>query len=390
MPRRTRPLLLIAALCTPGCAPSVIPEFNAARDAALADPGPAPQDWEPDAVVTLSERLVDEALEDLLDVHGKMESAIDVGPLKATPKLKVTGVELSRARCADCLGIKAELGGHLKVSTPLGAVKAPVSAMLDFDAVFGLDAAEDTWTLTIAPKKVRQVDVDVAGADFSPLTQPLTSWVSDALAQAGPLPVADLGSSALPIRGMKVSPAGRDLRLQLLTATPDPVAVREPDGPPGEGWRLDLATDTLLDLARKATFQAEPLPHSIVPEPTSLIVTDDTFVLGLRLWHVKGRGWWRDYDVHGHLKVQGNDIELTPQNVDDVARSRGAAWADPLAALAQGAILKALERALETSVPAVHRDKGEKVRLVVTIEAIEGREAVVVAHGGLKVTQPKR
>jgi len=109
------------------------------------------------------------------------------------------------------------------------------------------------------------------------------------------------------------------LVLELLTDTPDPQAVREPDQVPGNGWRLDLATDSLLDLARIASFRAEPLPRQIVAEPTSLYVDGRSFTLGLRLWRVKGRGWWRDYSVTGTLAVTGDDrIALTPERVEPV------------------------------------------------------------------------
>ena len=84
MRHATLPLLL--ALCT-ACAPSVIPMYEAARDEALADPGPAPENWSPDAVLVLSAPLVDEALEGILAEHGTLKGDVPLGPVTATSKL---------------------------------------------------------------------------------------------------------------------------------------------------------------------------------------------------------------------------------------------------------------------------------------------------------------
>lgn len=378
---------LLVFLCA--CAPSVIADFEHARSEALADPGPAPADWEPDAHLTLSDAVVDASLEQLLAVHGSVDHRIEAGPVAARPNLVVKRASLSAARCPGCTRVDARLTGDLTVQTPLGAIAAPVRADLVFDAVFALGELDGSRVLTLAPRTVQTLDVSVAGTDLRALTDPLTEWISEAITDSPPVAIAELGGT-LPIRAIRVVPGDGLLRLDLLTATPDPAPIPEPDGLPGNGWRLDLSTDALLDIARAASMQAEPLPRGIVAEPTSLYVDGDSFVLGLRLWRTTGRGWWRDYTVRGSLEVvprQGEKtaIALTPAGVVEEGHSKGAAWADPLAALGQGVILKTLERALETSLPGTVREGGRKLQWEVRIDAVEGRGAAVVAHGGLSV-----
>lgn len=382
--RAILPLLVFAS----ACAPSVIPAFEAARDQALADPGPAPAAWRPDAIVTMSPVLVDLALRQLLESQAQVVGTLDVGLLRATPTVTVERVSLGDATCDRCLSVDAGLRGSLAVSTPLGSIAAPLRADLSFDAEFEVLELDGSWTVTLAPREVRTVDVRVGGTDLSALTGPVVGWLTDALA-GHRVPVADLGSASLPLRAMRVRPLGEGLRLELLTDTPAPVAVPDPDLVPESGWRLDLATDALVDLARATSLGAEPGPHGIVAEPTALFASGDRFVLNLRLWRVVGRGWWRDYVVHGTLAVRDGAIVLTPDQVEDAGHSPGAAWTDPMAGLAHGRILRTVERALETSVPAVHDTTGQPLPVLeVRIEELRGLGTVIVGHGAMVLGQP--
>lgn len=379
---------LLPILLTTGCAASVIPAFEAARDRALADPGPAPEAWQPDAIITMSPVLVDLSLRRLLESQTEVAGALDVGLLKATPRVTVEHVALGTGTCDRCLSVDAGLSGTLVVDTLLGSASAPMRAELSFDAEFEVLELDGSWTVTLAPRAVRTVEVHVAGADLTALTEPVVGWLTDALS-GHRVPVADLGSPSLPLRAMRVAPVGEGLRLELLTDTPTPAPVLEPDGLPLDGWRLDLATDSLLDLARAASLGAEPGEHGIVAEPTALFATADEFVLNLRLWRVMGRGWWRDYEIHGTLTVADGEIALTPERVVDLGHSRGASWTDPLAGLAHGRILRTVERALETSVPAIHDTEGQALPLLeVRIEEITGLGPVIVGQGSMTLGPP--
>ena len=377
-----RVLLLLCFLLT-GCAASVIPAWEAARDHALQDPGPPPSQWEPDAVLLLSEALVDDALVVLLAEQGNLRGEIAAGPITAVPDLSVRQVDLKAAKCERSLRVRAELEGVITVRSLLGEVDAPVRADLRFDAVFDVVQAGEVWSLTVAPRKLHHVEIDLAGADLAAFVQPIRTWLEEAVVRQPPLPLADLGSTDLPIRAMRVIPVRRDLRVDLLTTTHQARPLSTGTDAIEQGWRLDLSAPALLDLARRAAFEAGPISHDVVVEPTSLYIEEDVFTLGLRLWRLKGRGWWRDYEIDGRVTVEGRGISLQPTDVRDRGHSRGAAWADPLAALGEGVILKAIERAMETSLPAIHRERGAALKVVVQIEQVDGNGDVLVLHGGL-------
>jgi len=149
------------------------------------------------------------------------------------------------------------------------------------------------------------------------------------------------------------------------------------------GWQMHIAEETLLQLARKASFEKGPLEHDIVVEPTLLHFTRDGFTLGLRLWRVKGRGWWRDVVIAGDIEIAKKRIKLHPKSVAEAGKSRGAAWADPLAALAQGLILKSIENTLETSLPRTKSLKSKESKARVEVTSVTGAEQTLILRGQL-------
>ena len=380
------PMLFLALTA---CAPSVIPLYEAARNEALSAPGPAPKSWEPDATLFLSHTLIDEALATLLAQNGAFQTEIGGKLLMTTPELEVTEVVLKAADCDRCVRVIASLDGAIGVRSPLIDTSVPVNTKLRFDAVFDVDRNGEEWLLIVQPQKVISARFEVGGTEIANLTRGMTKWLEAAIGELPPVEVAKLGSPDLPIRGLRVVPIGRNLRLDLLTETRTTKHIVASEEPPADGWRLDLSTDALVDLARVAAFNAEALPLSIVAEPTSLLVEGGTFTLGLRLWRIKGRGWWRTYEVTGDAAVRNKGVVLTPLEVVEVDKSQGAAWADPLLALGHGIILKTLENAINTSVPAIHRQKGGNLKVVVQIAKLEGSGDVLSVEGQLDLAPKK-
>ncbi len=379
------------ALALSACAPTVIPLYEEARTEALADPGPLPDVWHPDAVVHLSEAMLTDTLDVLLESEGTLSETLDVALLKATPNLKVTQLVLGEADCDQCLGVDATLKGDVLVDSPLGKHKAKISAKLSFDAEFAVVAGDTRWVLTVVPRRVRKVKLTVGGTGLKAVTTPISTWLqSHLLADIEPIPMAELGSADLPLRAMRVVPSGNAIQVHLLTATPTPTAIPMQTVVLKTGWQLELASDSLVDLARIATFNAGPVARDIVPEPTSFHFDEDQFVLGLRLWGTSGRGWWRDYEVRGDIDFEGRNITLVPGKVTETDHSRGAGWADPRIMLGKGVVLKAIEGALQTSLPAVHRDKGDALRVVVKIKSLTGNDNAVVADGSFLLKEQKK
>ena len=134
---------------------------------------------------------------------------------------------------------------------------------------------------------------------------------------------------------------------------------------------------------------AEPLDFDIVPEPTHLTIEGDTFELGLRLWRVSGRGWWRDYTISGTVEAGTKRVLLAPVSVTKDAASPGAALVDPLAFLGQGVILRTIESALNTSMPASRADRFIGLDAALSVSKVQGEHGAVIVDGTLALTPAK-
>lgn len=383
----TRPSPALAIPLLLGCAKSVLPDYEAAKREALAAPAALPSNWKPDAVLHLSQDLVDAWLGAALDAHGTLTGTIDTGLAELTPKLTVRELALTRAPgCVDCLQVNATLEGRVGWSTVLGSGATDAEVTLAFDAVFEAAPRSDgVWVVRATPRRVRDLKVDIAGAALVDAKVPIRAWLDDALAQQiGPIALAELGSSDLPLLGARVVPSGRTVQVQLHTASPTPVAVPTDRVRPADDWQVTLSQDSLLDLARAATFRHGAVGYDVVPEPTTLRIDGNGFVLGLRLWRVRGRGWWRDYVVRGTVETKPRRVLLVPGTVEEGPRSPGAVWVDPLAALAEGVVLKTIEKALTTSLPASHEGVTENVAMTLEIATVSGNGTVLDASGSLR------
>jgi hypothetical protein len=336
-----------------GCA-SILPAYQEAREAALADPGPAPESWAPDAVIHLSAALIDDVVAAAITEHGTFQATVDAGLATLEPRLRVDRLKFVRGdRCDDCVGVEIALDGEVAWTTPVLSGSTPVTADGRLDAIFTVEPSADRWQVTVRPRRLRDLTVELGTmkASAAGLSSALREWIDASLLASVPAqPIASLGEG-LPVRAVRVVPDARTLQIHVLTNVPEPGAVDVAEARPKDGWRLDIAASSLLALARAEAFRAGPVTHDVLPEPTSLVVTDDGFQLGLRLWRVRGKGWWRDYTIEGTAGVKRGRLELEPISVVEGDRSPGAALVDPIAALGEGVILKAIEGAVDTTVP---------------------------------------
>ncbi|MEM6930511.1 MAG: hypothetical protein AAF602_26475, partial [Myxococcota bacterium] len=349
--------VLVALL---GCV-SVIPEFEAAKARALAAPGPTPSQWQPDGVLHMSGPAINAMVRDAIQDYGTFTARIDLTALALVPNLELTDMAVLPAEnvesCDDCLGVSMNLDGTLDLETLVGTTSTTLGATGSMDVRFHVDQAEDgTWTVSVQPTRFRFLDVTVGPltAGVGGLGETIQGWIDrNLIATVPPQPMMSLAPEDLPVSALRIVPDDGSMQFHLLTRATQRGAVDPAQPPPVTGWRMDLSQRSLVALARTEAFQAEPLARGIVPVPNLFEMDSDSFTLGLRLWRTEGRGWWRDYEVEGTVKVENDEIKLAATDVDQVGKSPGAAAADPLVALARGLILKFIEGAFETSLPAV-------------------------------------
>jgi hypothetical protein len=384
-----------------GCPSAVLSQYEEARTAALADPGPVPSDWRPDASLYLSPKLLDRLLVAVLEEHGTLQDEISVsiplgGRLTLQPDLTVESIDLqSTNRCADCLAVDVTLTGPVAWRAGRNRGEVPVTAHAEFDTAFeSTTDGEGVWTVTARPRDVRALNLELGGttAMIEPLLESaLGDWFrAELLRRIPPIDLGSFGNEEVPLRAVKVASARRGLAVGLLSASPTPDPLGEVEQRAKRGWRLDISSDSLLDLAQAASFRAGPVSHDVVIEPTALSFTPDGFALEMRLWRPVGRGWWRDYSVQGQLELEKRRVVLTPTSVEEGAKSKGAFFVDPLAALGEGRILQAIEDSINTAVPSRYVTTAEGLRLSANLTGLESASGMVTLRGDLEIGRAKR
>lgn len=365
---------MVVLLALSGCA-SVIPQFEAAKSRALAAPGPTPTVWEPDVVLHMSGPATNALVREAIQDYGTFSAKIDLRAVALVPNLELTRMEVAAGQdCDDCLGVGIDLDGVLGLETLVGATETTLGATGSMDVKFLVDrAADETWTVSVQPTRFRFLDVTVGPitAGVGGLGETIQGWIDrNLIASVPPQEMMSIAPEDLPVRALRIVPDGESMQFHLLTNAVERGRVPV-DGPvPDSGWRMDISQRSLASLARTEAYKQPPAARGIVPVPNVFSMDSDSFRLGLRLWRVEGRSWYRDVEVFGTVSVENAEIKLKPDRVEQVAKSPGATAADPLAALGRAIILKVIEDAFETSLPAVQGQ--DTIAIISSIEATEG------------------
>lgn len=376
-----------------GCG-SILEQYELARAAALADPGPVPDHWAPDAAILLSPALVDDVVAEATEQAGTLRQKIDAGLVTLEPALAIERLDVRAGGCERCLSLDVRLDGKVGFSTPIVSGSAPLVVDGRLDAELTAERTGDVFTVYVAPRSlaVTTFELGTLKAGIPDVRGTIVDWLSQAiLANLEPIALTEVGGAELPMRAVRVVPVGEGVRVDLLTASPVFGAVPRDSAIPAEGFRVELALSSLVALARAEAFRYGPVGHDIVADPTSLDLGPDGFVLGLRLWHVASGAWWRDYTVTGEVRLRdGKLVRFVPTSVTEDAQSRGAAWADPLVALLEGKVIEVIDGAIDQTLPAKHVERIGDVRTRVELQEIDAYEGVLRASGSVGMREVKR
>ena len=370
-----------------GCA-SVIPQYEAAMERALAAPDPTPSRWVPDAVLHLSDDVVNEVVQAAIEDYGTFSSTWDLAIASFSPDMELSSMQIMAGHnCDDCLGIQIQLDGALKYTSLLGDGQTELAATGSLDAGFDISQNEEgDWTVSVQPRRFRFLDVTLGSltVGVAGVSESVKDWIDrNLVTRVPPQQVMVIDKDDLPLADVEIVPDQETIQFHLLTMANQRGQVPVGGPRPESGWRMDISTESLVALARAEAFKAGPMALGIVSEPTMLSVDGDSFEMGLRLWRTEGRGWWRDYKVNGSVAVEQDEIRLTATDVTQTDKSPGAGLTDPLSALARGLILRYIEKAFETSMPAA---QGEGT--VVVIESISSEQGAIRASGSLDIAAP--
>ncbi len=394
MTRSGRTALLLTLACS-SCSGNIHALYEEARLEALADPGPVPPGWSPDAELGLSWELVTtlaarELQQRLESPQGRLKLELPLG-LEATvvPDLELRDTQLRpAAACATCVRVDSAFEGEL--DWKLGQLEGSVPLSLEAQAVLEL-VSRDTVDGSIVEATLKRASVQLPD-DLQvdrlkiDLEDPLSRWVQERIERDfTPIPVAEIGTAEVPIRGMSLATSDDYLLVRVLTSSPLRSGSLAPHA--SGDWYLSLDEQAVLGLARRDAFEEGELELEIFADPRSLSVSQQEFSLGLRLWRLAGAGWWRDYQVAGTIAVEGGELSLEPREVAEVDHSRGAALADPLALLAEGMILEAIEEALHIARPAQLTEPIGGAELVLSVDRALGGGGALSLQGSATVKE---
>ncbi|MFK7926596.1 MAG: hypothetical protein AB8H79_00290 [Myxococcota bacterium] len=351
---RWLPIVLLVA----ACAKSVIPEYEARKSAVLSPPREVPAGWQGDGALLLSTNLVDGLVTAGLDKSGALKRKVELGTMAHfTPNLAVTSLDLQPSTsCKTCVRISASLGGQCSWKLGASSGNRPLTGDIDFEGELQAVRSGESWALQLVPRKVNSAKLKLGGRTFRTVAKMADAAVQDWATQhifdeIKPLTITRFEAKNLPLRAMRVVPEGDGIRVDLLTEAAKVDFIEPTPVGKGEDWSLTLSQGALLHVAKKAAFEQGVLGYDVAVEPTSLQVDRGTFVMGVRLWRLKGRGWWRDVRVTGTWTKTKAGFDFQAIEANEVDQSKGAALVDPLAALVEGRILHAVEDAVSRSVP---------------------------------------
>ena len=382
-----RPALLALALA--GCASHVPELYQAERDAVLAPLPAPPADWPAEVAVRVSSRAVGgiaraaveaglEQLDERIAVDAPLGVTAWIRPTVAVDALEVrpTGA------CDGCLRFDADLAGKVKWAVGGLDGRLPFTARLAGTVRFEVEEKGDRYRVRGRLVDVGKARVSAGAVRELDVAGLLGDHIDEALARVKPFTLAAFGSEGLPVRALRLDSTNRALVVEALTAARGAVPVAAPHAAPGTDWDLRVADDTVLALARRLAFQAGTITdYTIALDPRSLAVREHGFDLGLRLWRLAGRGWWRDYLVHGEVTVGRRQVRFRSTGAEEGDKSPGAGLADPLALLAEGRILEAVADGIREAVPA---SKGAVIgsrQLRARIADVRGLDGVVTVTG---------
>ena len=377
------PILLFAA-----CTPDVRALYETERTLAMAVATDRPSAWHPDLTVQIStpafESVVETAISAALSAdRDPIKLSLLITTAELRPKLTAKKAQVSPSNaCAACLAFDTDISG--KVRWEVAGVGASFPLDLSANGVMELRIV-DGKKLEARVHHIGKISLklkDVGDLKANP-SEELQGWIRASLSdQLPPIPLTELDTKNIPARDLRIATTGDALSLEVLTDVPG----AKPNAPlavPSAGFQLLLSESALTGLARRQAFAAGEVGYDVAVDPRAMHVEGTEFTMGLRLWRLVGRGWWRDYTITGTLGIVDGKVKLTPKTVAETAKSPGADFVDPLAALVQGRILDAIADAIDRSLPA-HKAAnvaGTKMKAVVT--EVRGQDETLVVSGTL-------
>lgn len=374
------------------CANNIQALYDAEKTQVMAAPPPIGNSWEPEmrlrfsdqALQALAETAVDGGLlkaEDKITFKGPLGVEAELAPDVAVKGIKI-GASTSCEACLD-LGIDLDGKGKWKVSSLKGEV--PIS--LNVKAVLGFDVKKEgeTYTVTGRLKDVGSVKVKTELAGDVDLAKPLQGWTESLAKKIPPMEITSFGGEDLPLRAFRLTTTSGALTMEAVSDVAGGGPVKVPAKPLSQGWEMSISTATALAMMRRAAFEAGVIDYDVAADPRALELQGTVFTMGVRLWRLTRSGWWRDYNITGQIEVAERGIKLVPKVAKEGEKSQGAGIADPLALLAEGAILDAVSDGLAQTLPSSESTTLGDKSVTARVTTVRGMASSLIVSGDLEI-----
>lgn len=357
---------------------------------AEVDQAPLADGWAPEATVLLdgsrlARTLTELARQELSHVPETLTPSVPLDvDVQIRPRVTLESLSVAATdACASCLLVSQRLSGDtaVRLENDTGAMERTLAWTAELQAIVALEVAREPSgdrVLRLAATQPDAWTVDLTlGAVPVPIAVTAGRYLQDSLrgALARPLPTVPVAriqrDGPVRVRGLRVSPSGDDLRVDLVFVAPPGGAVAE-IAPRGD-WTAVVPAATLLSVAQAAAAQLGTV-DGVAVEPTALTLADDRFTLGVTGWKGRRRV---ELEIVGTVRVEHDQVALEAD-----ADLAGSSRHDPVLLLVRGRLLAAVGESLAAAVPATVEEGG----LAVTIEGLEARDDTLVIWGAAAST----
>lgn len=376
-----------------GCAGNIHALYEEAKTDALQSLGPPPSTWSPDIQVQIRPRALQDVATSALDAgllswERSQEIDTPVGlTISLTPSAAVEHLRLRPSdACNTCLSVVSNLSGSARWQAGRQQGSVPYTARLGAVLELALEDAGEQTILRARIKEINRVKLSSNGMVLNISTDDaIGKWVRRALRNTPAFTVTEFGGEGLPVRAVSLRVTEEGIWLDALSDV-DGAAL---DGnPPAladeQDWAVRMSDSTLTALLRRKAFSVGLLDNDLGIEPQFITTDGDQFTLGLRLWRLSGRGWWRDYEATGSLSVDGRRLVMQATDATEGDKSPGAGLADPLALLVEGRILDAVVDNLEQTLPGTRSTTAQGMKISAVTQSIGGMGNALVVQGQLR------
>lgn len=351
------------------------------------------KDWDPDIRFQLSYEILSSLTENLIEAKIN-QGTLPVQILGQTLDIDITSDVESLSLTSDnqqAIAFNIALKGDIHLKHSLISFSNPFSAKLKGS----LEITLNDDVLQVKANRIEDVEIQTKYIPQIKINRSIKKWINDTLKTLPSQEIMALNLSSISARSLRFVGNRHSLDIEALSIFPDTTPLPTQKRRPRGDWEMHISNDTLSRLVRQQTFSL-PSQNGLYMDVREVSVKNKKLASVLRIWKLDGWGqWWRDYDIEANIETKNSDITLTEPNAKQIAKSKGAGLADPIALLGEGVILQEITKQIQYTVPKENKATVSDSNIIFTINGIAGIKDRMLLFGSLEsdkleASKPKR